>query len=455
METQSLGRDDTVLNNKNSFLVLKGSFQTFCVLGLFALAACVHADDNGDHHADDEKTLSLNGFATFAVSKPLTDDDEYSIHDFLREDDDLDFRNHNVLGLRLTAELDDKLSLTAQMVSKGINDYEAQFDWIYAEYALTQQWHIAVGRIRTPLFMYSEFIDVGYAYQWVQAPGEVYNLVDYPFQTMESVRLRYNTTWRGWDTELVGWVGSTSDELKTNGFETTLELKEAWGLSFSSSHSWFTLRGVYFTGLTSADLSSISLFGQPNPFMPFTNSISGDAQSYLDELAELDKQTSQDISKDIVWEDDRGEYASIGSALNFEHIFVNAEITYATVDSTFVAPTVLAGYAMLGYQINPSWSVSYTLGHSKTKVNTNSWDNIRIPSNASPQLTQELLTFQAVTKASSQNIQEAKSHSNTINIRYDFHPKAALKAEYWQKTQYVSFTGKHPKGVRLSLDLAF
>jgi hypothetical protein len=262
------------------------------------------------------KNLSIDGFASFAISKPLTSGDELSINDFSQEDDDIDFRNHNILGLRLRAELDDKLNLTAQVVSKGIDDYSAEFDVVYAEYAITPQWHLAAGRIRTPLFMYSEYVDVGYAYQWIQAPTEIYNLVDYPFQSMESIRLRYNAIVNDWENEFIVWYGSSSDPLLTNGIDAELSLDNAWGLAFSTTYNWLTLRSVYFTGKTSADLSSVDALNLPNAQFGFADG----SQSYLAGLAALEQRTARNISDDILWEKDRGEYLSVGIALNFEYI---------------------------------------------------------------------------------------------------------------------------------------
>ena len=456
----SLGCDQPLLKDSQKALDICIVIRTLCFVGFLVLAHNTLANHEDDHFTD--KIYSFNGFATFAGAKPLTTGDERSINDFLQEDDEVDLKNHNTLGMRLTANLDDKLTLTAQMVSKGVNDYDADFDWIYAEYAFSSQWHIAIGRIRTPLFMYSEFVDVGYAYQWVQAPTEIYNLVDYPFQSMESVRLRYNITLNGWDNEFLAWIGSSADPLYTNGIDAELELKEAWGVAFTTSHDWLTLRSVYFTGLTSADLSSIDVLGQPNHQFTHDNGTplfinnEGGQQTYFNELNRLNRLTKNDISKDIIWENDRGEYLSIGLALNFEYIFVNAEVTQATVDNALIIPKVLAGYLMIGYQINPSWSISYTYGRDKNSVNEAPWRNItRSPTNNTAQLAQDLAIFEQITQESGIYFQEAENQSDKVNIRFDFHAKAAVKFEYWQEDQQTPSRDNHPKGIRLGLDLIF
>lgn len=429
--------------------IFSAFIRTLCFIGLFSLAANTLANHEETHG---EKNISIDGFASFVAAKPLTS--ELSFNDYLQEDDNIDLRNHNVLGIRLTADLDDKLSLTAQMVSKGVNDYEADFDWIYAEYAVSSQWHIAIGRIRTPLFMYSEFVDVGYAYQWVQAPSQIYNYVDYPFQSMESIRLRYNVVVNDWENEFTAWMGSTTDPIHFNGMDTELQLTSAWGIAFSTNYQWITLRGVYFTSLTSLDLSDDKELGKTNSNMPFTDS-QGNAQSYFDELAELDDKISIDISKDIKWEDDRGEYLSVGIALDFDYIFVNAELTQTTVKDTLVVPEITAGYAMLGYQINPSWSISYTYGAYKHSVVHTASKNLDGLATSNPAIAPEIAIFQAVTQNVETNLHKSKSQSDTFNVRYDFHPKAALKLEYWQEHQQAPNTNNHPKGLRLGLDLIF
>lgn len=33
-----------------------------------------------------------------------------------------------------------------------------------------------MGRLRIPFFYYSEFLEVGYAYNWVRLPSDIYNI---------------------------------------------------------------------------------------------------------------------------------------------------------------------------------------------------------------------------------------------------------------------------------------
>ncbi|NRB41110.1 MAG: hypothetical protein HRU20_22000 [Pseudomonadales bacterium] len=100
-----------------------------------------------------ETDVNFSGFATVAYGKTVSDYEEGNFRDF------------NKFGLRLDADLQDDLTLTAQMTANGDDDYELDIDWLFATYYFTPSLALSVGKVRAPLFMYSDFLDVGYAYQ--------------------------------------------------------------------------------------------------------------------------------------------------------------------------------------------------------------------------------------------------------------------------------------------------
>ncbi len=77
------------------------------------------------------------------------------------------------IGLQAHAPLTDKLSLTAQVTARP-TDGKAQLQWAYATYILSPTWDLQVGRKRIPLYLYSDFQDVGVVYPWVGLPPEMY-----------------------------------------------------------------------------------------------------------------------------------------------------------------------------------------------------------------------------------------------------------------------------------------
>lgn len=89
--------------------------------------------------------------------------------------EDFSFDNQTSAGLQATQTLDDATRVTAQIVSKGgVDNYAAKMQWLYLSYDVTEKGTLRVGRMGAPLYYYSDFMNVGYAYHWIRPPSNVY-----------------------------------------------------------------------------------------------------------------------------------------------------------------------------------------------------------------------------------------------------------------------------------------
>ncbi|QSX37779.1 porin [Shewanella sedimentimangrovi] len=84
------------------------------------------------------------------------------------------FEPDTLFGLQFSADLMDGLSATAQVVSRGADNFSASFEWAYLSYELNEHWTLQAGKKRLPLYYYSDFFDVGYAYPWIRPPADNY-----------------------------------------------------------------------------------------------------------------------------------------------------------------------------------------------------------------------------------------------------------------------------------------
>jgi hypothetical protein len=109
---------------------------------------------------DNTSAGSAKGESTFQADQPTQG----------TYDSTLDFKPDTVYGLQFTADLGDKLSVTGQLTGAGGEDFETKVTWAYATYELNENWTVQAGRQRIPLFFYSDFLDVGYAYHWMRPP---------------------------------------------------------------------------------------------------------------------------------------------------------------------------------------------------------------------------------------------------------------------------------------------
>ncbi|MBK8971651.1 MAG: hypothetical protein IPM37_09875 [Hahellaceae bacterium] len=119
----------------------------------------------------------FSGFASLAAGKvndPVLRFGDYSNQWSVDTD--------TVLGLQGQARLADRLSLTGQVLSRGYNynsysDYEPQVSWLFLSYQMAPDLRIRAGRLRTPHYLYSDTLEVGYSYVWVRPPIDVYTPV--------------------------------------------------------------------------------------------------------------------------------------------------------------------------------------------------------------------------------------------------------------------------------------
>ncbi len=82
------------------------------------------------------------------------------------------------LGAQLQYGLTDTLGITVQATAKPEQDtWKANLEWAYLSWAATDGLTLRAGRLRLPVYMYSETLDVGFTHPWVRLPDEVYSQV--------------------------------------------------------------------------------------------------------------------------------------------------------------------------------------------------------------------------------------------------------------------------------------
>ncbi|HEC20138.1 MAG TPA: hypothetical protein ENI97_12435 [Gammaproteobacteria bacterium] len=79
------------------------------------------------------------------------------------------------MGLTVSTQVDESLGFAAQIKAKGTNDFLMELDWAFANYDLSENATLRFGKIKYPIGMYNEYIDVGYTYPWIRPPEGFYN----------------------------------------------------------------------------------------------------------------------------------------------------------------------------------------------------------------------------------------------------------------------------------------
>lgn len=153
------------------------------------------------------------------------------------------------LGIQPRVKFDDKTSLTAQVILRGSTDWDANLEWFYLTYDVNPDLRLQAGRMRLPAYLYSDFMDVGYAYTFIRVPGDTYSVdaVNY-----NGVSLTYSTRLGEIDTSLQLYGGGE----KTNPnrlmsyirmFEHRRDYTDLYGAVLTLSYGPATFRSTYLT----------------------------------------------------------------------------------------------------------------------------------------------------------------------------------------------------------------
>src|SRR5690554_1809192 len=102
--------------------------------------------------------IQWNGFLSVGGGMTFDDDEAFAGYD-----NDLSFAPDSILGLQASSDLGENLSVTGQLVARGSTS-DVKAEWLYLSYQFNPNLRINVGRQRMPLFLYSDYMDVGYAY---------------------------------------------------------------------------------------------------------------------------------------------------------------------------------------------------------------------------------------------------------------------------------------------------
>ncbi|MCY7295923.1 porin [Alteromonas sp. a30] len=325
--------------------------------------------------------VKLSGFASFVGGK--FSEDSYS---YLEYDNDFSFSPDTVLGIQLGADLADDIKVTAQLISKGLNDYDVEVELAYLTYSVNPFWDVRVGRLRTPLFYYSDFLDVGYAYPWIRPPSVTYRVDAASFDGMDML---YRTRLGGWDSTFQLVYGADEEEnVESNGL---------YGLTMTFNRDWLTFRLGYIS-------SEVTVFSEE--LVPIFDGIR--AAGFGDVADDFDPGQPR-----------RSRYLAAAMIVDYNDWLVNMEYTQVGWDKSSIFLHDSAWFAMVGRRFG-DYTVHLTYS---TQEDDPDFEDNTIPLSGVPA---GIATLGNVLNAIISNEQQ---DSLTLGVRYDVAGGVALKAE--------------------------
>ncbi|MBB1402230.1 MULTISPECIES: porin [Pseudoalteromonas] len=331
--------------------------------------------------------VRINGFASIVGGKSL--DSDQTLYGY---DDDISFKNESKFALQLSADLQEKLTATAQIIARGEDDFDATFEWAYVTYEYSDELQFSAGKMRVPFYKYSDFLDVGYAYRWVRPPRSVYGI---PFSTYEGLSVVYNNQLGDWDSTLQGFYGAFDGDIDVFGDSLPAELNNLGGINWSLSYDWFSARAAYIVADTSISSNDSGLIG-------------------LVEVLNTNGLTS--TANDLTTDEDETTFVGIGFSIDYDNFLFDAEYTQFEVEGSILAEQSQY-YASAGYRIDD------VIVHFTYEKNDDKHDSSRFNTLESIPLLNTTVNFALESM-------RAESNVYTIGARYDFHPSAAFKIDF-------------------------
>jgi hypothetical protein len=242
--------------------------------------------------------LQINGF--LSVGATMADSNDASI---AGGDNQGGFKNDNVLGLQVQKQVNDSTKVTGQFVSRGSEDYKTEAAWAFVTYAATDDLDLRMGRLRIPFFYYSDFLEVGYAYNWVRPPEEVYRI---GFSSIDGIDLTQRFSSGNFDASVQFYYGRFQGDVALNGNTVAADFRNFTGLALAGEIGNFGSRLSYHQAeliipASAADPDpDFQYSGQTSTFLEAALTYDDGDNSIIAEWTQLEHDTSA-LLDDSAW----------------------------------------------------------------------------------------------------------------------------------------------------------
>lgn len=307
-------------------------------------------------------------------------------------EDNLDFSQDSLFALQGRAEINERVSVTTQLMSRGSKDFDLDVEWAYIQYQLSDSASINAGKLRLPLYMYSDSVDVGYTYHWLRTPQSVYRV---PFNNYTGVSLQHNAFVGNWvlSNQLIG--GNLNEDIEAAGTLNPAQINNIVGFNSSANYDNWTFRvGLYTSDDVTIDIQS------------------PEALSVITTLTEAN-QWAAIRALDVYQE--RGNFAGAGIMYDNFTWFFGAEYTQLEVKDSYI-PKQQSAYATAGRRFGQ------TTLHATFAVTD---DRAQRP--------QDLIVNNntlAEFVAEAANIQVSRVNYSSLGVRHDLSHGVALKLDF-------------------------
>ncbi len=163
----------------------------------------------------------------------------------------------SLIGVQIKKDFTPTLSATAQLISRANNPNDGSrptIDWAYATWTPSESsaWTFQAGKMRIPLYYYSDYLYIGYAYPWVRPAPDVYG---WPIYAYNGANVSYRTQLGSsdWAATVQAYTGSYTQ--RNDAYDTKIywtdPTHESWknivGATFAANNGVFDVRAMLMT----------------------------------------------------------------------------------------------------------------------------------------------------------------------------------------------------------------
>lgn len=349
----------------------------------------------------DDGKLSISGFGTLGVARSNTDKAQFVRYNQAEGVDDgwrlgLDTN----LGLQTSYQFNDQLSATAQVLTRKNTSptFTTDLTWAFLKYKVTEELAVRAGRVQIPVFLISDYQNVGYANTMMRPPVELYAQV--PLEYLDGVDVNYQHAFGDTNFTAQAVVGTSSGKLFLPATASVAKYRApAIGLSLSVEHGPLTVRYAHLeTTLHSDGIAPINSLTTTLANVGFT-------------------QLSRDIG--VSGAGKKMKFDAVGMTLDWNNIVLQGEYgARRAIDAVYV-PQTNAWYMMGAYRIGkflPYYS------HASIKDHGSS---ITLPAGFPPVGTPGAVG--ALGAAVRGLLQASEQNTDLIGVRWNFASSAAAK----------------------------
>ena len=238
--------------------------------------------------------------------------------------EDLSFEKDTRFGLQISSDVAENMSVVAQLLGRGENgNFNAIIEWAYIDYEIHETTSVHVGKIKQPVYLVNDYVEVGYAYPWIRPPQEVY-LLNNPLNTVNGIELLLQFPVGPGTLSLQPYVGSNRDDIP-NAQGAYFEAENIYGIDIKYSGRGYTAHASNFQ-------CEVKTFGgfttdANNPFLqPLTVNLNGTGNCNVSAAG-----FNLDLANVVVY----AEWTKRTTDKELSRAFGDTEAYYATVGYRF------------------------------------------------------------------------------------------------------------------------